>query len=209
MMYLTQGLFLGFYAASMPGPFQAFLLSQTLRNGWRRSLPLALIPLLSDGPIMLTFILVLSQLPAWFTSALQIIGGLFILYLAWDAFLAARKIEKSDPNTSVSAPNNLSFLKCATMNLLNPNVYIFWGTIGVPTILAGWKISPVWGIAFVLGFYGLMIPTLVGWIALFGTLGQLKPKIQTIITRLIALILVVVAINMLFTGTTTLLPLLR
>lgn len=33
MIYLTQGILFGFYASVMPGPFQAFILSQIVRDG--------------------------------------------------------------------------------------------------------------------------------------------------------------------------------
>ena len=63
LIYITQGIVLGLYGAAIPGPFQAFLLSETLRSGWKRTLPAALAPLISDGPVLLAFLLVLSRLP--------------------------------------------------------------------------------------------------------------------------------------------------
>ena len=63
MVYLTQGIVLGLYAGVLPGPFQAFMLAQSLQNGWRHSLPLALVPLLTDLPVMLLLLTLLSQMP--------------------------------------------------------------------------------------------------------------------------------------------------
>lgn len=68
LAFLFQGITLGFSAGVSPGPFQAYLFSQTLKNGGRRTLPAVLAPLLSDGPIIL---LVLTQTPAWFLRAVQ------------------------------------------------------------------------------------------------------------------------------------------
>ena len=65
LIYLIQGLGYGLAAASQPGPFQTYLISQTLTRGWKRTLPAALAPLVSDGPIILLCVLVLSQVPAW------------------------------------------------------------------------------------------------------------------------------------------------
>jgi threonine/homoserine/homoserine lactone efflux protein len=48
--YLTIGVTYAFAAAVQPGPFQAYLISLTLVNGWRRTLPAVLAPLLSDFP---------------------------------------------------------------------------------------------------------------------------------------------------------------
>ena len=82
LVYLTQGLLLGGMAAAQPGPFQAYLLSQTLKNGWRRTMWAAFAPLLSDGPIVILVVLILTQTPDWFLTLLRVAGGGFLLYLA-------------------------------------------------------------------------------------------------------------------------------
>ncbi len=64
-IYLLQGIGYGLIAASQPGPFQTYLISQTLTRGWKRTLPAALAPLVSDGFIILVCVLVLSQAPDW------------------------------------------------------------------------------------------------------------------------------------------------
>jgi len=86
------------------------------------------------------------------------------------------------------------------MNLLNPNVYIFWGTIGVPTILSGWEVKPTYGLAFIVGFYMTMIPMILLWIVIFGRLGQLKPAFKTNLARIIVLLLCIVGLSMLYNG---------
>jgi threonine/homoserine/homoserine lactone efflux protein len=200
MYFLTQGIIFGLYAAFLPGPMQAFLLSQVIRSGWKRTLPLALIPLGSDGPIMITLFFLLSQLPLWFTHVLRIVGGFFILYLAWDAYKTSKKPQDLALSALPQYNQQATFLKGVTMNLLNPNVYIFWATIGVPTILTGWQTSPLLGISFALGFYGSMIPATMLWIAMFGTVGMLKSSIRLIISRIIVLLLVIVGIAMIVNG---------
>ncbi len=86
LAYALQGLLLGFPAAAQPGSMQAYLLAQTVKNGWRRTLPAALAPLISDGPIILFVLLLLTYMPPLFLSLLQIAGGGFLLYLAWGAY---------------------------------------------------------------------------------------------------------------------------
>jgi hypothetical protein len=61
--FFLQGLTLGFAAGAQPGPFQTYLISQTLSQGWRRAWIAAFGPLLSDGPIVALVLLVLSQIP--------------------------------------------------------------------------------------------------------------------------------------------------
>ena len=50
--FLLQGLTLGFAAGAQPGPFQTYLITQTLSQGWRRVWIAAFAPLVSDGPIV-------------------------------------------------------------------------------------------------------------------------------------------------------------
>ncbi len=197
-MYLTQGIVMGLYAAAMPGPLQFFMLSQTLRVGWRRTIPAALAPLVSDGPIMALFLLVLSRAPDWFLSGLRIGGGLFILYLAWGAIQTYRAGVQPDALPQEGARQ--SFLKASTMNLFNPNVYIFWATIGAPMVLEGLTHSTWGGISFVIGMYGTMIPAMAAIIVLFGTGGKLKPSIRRAAGGVLALLLLGIGLYQIGTG---------
>src|SRR5512135_1176072 len=83
---LVEGCGLGFTAAVQPGPLQTYILTQTLRYGWRRALPTIFAPLFSDGPVIVLTLFVLVQLPASILSLIQVAGGVFILYLAWSTF---------------------------------------------------------------------------------------------------------------------------
>ena len=89
----SPGLGYGFSAAVQPGPFQTYLISQTLLNGWRRALIAGFSPLVSEGLIILTVLFVLTRVPETFRLALQVAGGGFILYLAWGAYRAWRRFE--------------------------------------------------------------------------------------------------------------------
>ena len=174
--YLLRGLALGLPAAAQPGPFQAYLLGQTMKNGWRRTLPAALAPLLSDGPIVALVLLVLTQLPAAFLALLKLGGGLFLLYLAWGAWHALRH---PAPARAGAAPaSHQSLLEATVMNLLNPNPYIFWSTVGGPILLEGWRLAPAFGLAYLLGFYGTLIGGMALLIVLFGKAQQLGPRVE-------------------------------
>jgi len=87
-LYIIQGIGYGFAAAAQPGPFQTYIISQSLAKGWRKTIVAALAPLVSDPPIVTLCLLMLSQVPTWFQRFLYIAGGLFILYLAYGAYKA-------------------------------------------------------------------------------------------------------------------------
>ena len=57
-IYLLQGLALGFAAMAQPGPFMAYLVTQTITHGFRKTWIIAFAPLISDGPIIALALLV-------------------------------------------------------------------------------------------------------------------------------------------------------
>lgn len=189
LVYLLQGLALGLPASAQPGPFQAYLLSQTMRNGWRRTLPASFAPLLSDGPILLLVLLILTRLPEGLLRVVQISGGLFILYLAWRAFRALRT--DADPAIGVGGEERQSVLEAGLMNLLNPNPYIFWGIVAGPILLETWRANPAHAVAFMVGFYSMLIGGFALLIVLFGTAQRLGRRVS----RVLAIISIVALVG--------------
>ncbi len=123
-----------FAAAIQPGPLQAFLLSSVAQRGWKRTLPAALAPLLSDGPIALFVLLVLNRLPDAMGRILQAAGGVLLLYLAWAGYRQWRQKAPTDSEQKGPAPRTL--FQAAGINLLNPNPYLGWSS-GVGPGLSG------------------------------------------------------------------------
>lgn len=193
-----QGFILGFPAAAQPGPFQAYLLAQTMRNGWRRTLPAALAPLLSDGPIILLVVLVLTQLPPFLLRLLQIAGALFLLYLGWRAVQTFRRVDFTAAPPAAAARQ--SVLEAALMNFLNPNPYVYWATVTGPILVTAWRQSPAHGLAFLLGFYGTLIAGFAAVIALFGRARRLGPRVTRALTLVSALLLVAFGLYQLTLG---------
>ena len=186
-LYLLQGIGYGFSAAVQPGPFQTYIISQTLTRGWRQTLPAALAPLLSDGPIILLCLLVLSQVPLWFQRVLSIAGGLFILYLAYGAYRSWKNYDLKLPVVETGIQQSL--FKAALMNALNPGPYIYWSLVTGPILLKGWRETPIYGIGFLAGFYLSMVLSLVTIILIFGMAARLGPKVNRILLGASAVVL--------------------
>lgn len=170
-----QGFLLGFPAAATPGPLQAYFLSQTMRIGWRKTLPSALAPLLSDGLIILFVLLILTQLPGWFIRFLRIGGGILLLYLAYHAFLALRKGSNNLKTSQDSSQRSL--FKASLTNLLNPSPYIFWSLVAGPILLASLRQSAAHGASFLLGFYLTLIMGFASFIILFASARHTAPRL--------------------------------
>jgi threonine/homoserine/homoserine lactone efflux protein len=198
LRYLILGITYAFAAAVQPGPFQTFIISQTLKKGWRSTLPAAVAPVISDGPILLVVLFLLNTVPANFIVILRIGGGLFLLYLGINAFNSWKKydLEKSIPTDS----NHRTLLNAVVVNLLNPAPYLGWSLIMGPLFLEGWRIAPVNGIALIIGFYLTMIITLVGIIILFAFARKLGPNVCKILLGFSSLALFAFGIYQLWLG---------
>jgi threonine/homoserine/homoserine lactone efflux protein len=197
-IYLLQGIGYGLAAASQPGPFQTYIISQTLTRGWKRTLPAALAPLVSDGPIILVCLLVLSQVPAWLQRFLYVAGGLFILYLAYGTFKSWKNFATKTPQPE--SAGRQSVLKAALMNALNPNPYIYWTLVTGPILLKGWRETPVNGIGFLAGFYITMISSLAAIILVFGIASRFGPKVNKILLAVSAIALFCFGLYQLWLG---------
>jgi threonine/homoserine/homoserine lactone efflux protein len=199
-LYLLQGVGYGLAAASQPGPLQTYLASQSVTRGWRRTLPAALAPLISDGPIVAICLLALSQMPAWLDRFLYIVGGLFVLYLAYGTFQSWRNFElqTSQPESTGSQ----SILKAALTNLLNPNPYIFWTLVTGPILIKGWRETPVNGIGFLAGFYVTFLGSLAALIIVFGLASKFGPKFSRILLGISAFALLGFGFYQLWLGVT-------
>ena len=197
-IYLLQGIGYGLISASQPGPFQTYLISQTLTRGWKQTLPAALAPLISDGPIILICVLILSQVPAWLQRILYVVGGLFILYLSYGTYKTWKDFNPTIP--AIESGAQQSILKATLMNIFNPNPYIFWTLVTGPILLKGWRETPVNGIGFLAGFYITLISSLAAIILIFGTIARVGPKINRILLGVSAIVLFCFGLYQLWLG---------
>jgi threonine/homoserine/homoserine lactone efflux protein len=198
LSYLIIGATYAFAAAVQPGQLQAYLISQTIANGWRRTVPAALSPILSDVPIICLVLLILTQVPPLFVHLLQVAGGLFLLYLASGALRACRR--DTQALTAPPAPAHQTVLKAALVNLLNPNPYLAWALVMGPLLLEAWKQSPANGIALVGAFYLTMVFTTAAIVLLFASARSFGPRVGRMLVGLSAVALGCFGIYQLWSG---------
>lgn len=156
-----------FAAAAQPGPLQAFLLSRVVADGWKRTLPAAFAPLISDGPIAVLVLTLLHNVTPGFESVLKGIGGVVFLYFAVKTFFEWRRMKFGMPSTNHPSPRTLS--QAVIVNLLNPGPYLGWSLILGPLALEAWAESPAYTVALVVSFYSVMLFSLALFIVLVGT----------------------------------------
>jgi len=137
---LLLGISYGFAAGISPGPLLALVITQTLKRGRRAGNLIALAPLLSDLPIVLLAIFLISRLPHAAFGWLGIIGGLFAIYLGVETIHGVwkqshMKQEEIQAMGNESGSTSALLLRAAATNALNPHPYLFWGTVGAQLLL--------------------------------------------------------------------------
>jgi threonine/homoserine/homoserine lactone efflux protein len=172
--YLIFGLTYSFACVVQPGPYQAFLFSQSIKNGWRKTIPLVFAPLISDLPVIILVLLVLTNVPHEVLQILQIVGGLFLLYLAFNAYQSWRTFT---PNTNEDIEPQFTIFKAVLINLLNPNPYLAWSLVLGPLLIKSWNEAAVNGIVLLISFYGSMVIYSIGLTGLFAAARNFGPGI--------------------------------
>jgi len=84
--FVSQGVSIAFAAGAQPGPFLTFLIGRTLATGWRKSIILALTPLVTDVPIILVVLVGLKQFPPELVRVVQLVGGLYLLWIGYGSW---------------------------------------------------------------------------------------------------------------------------
>lgn len=197
--YFIFGLTLAFASVIQPGPFQAFLFSQSLTHGWRKTIPLVFAPLLSDIPIIVLVVFILMNIPHQFLLILQCFGGLFLLYLAFTSYKTWHKLNRNDKQY---IPYQRNFLKAVLVNLLNPAPYLGWSLIMGPLLIKGWTENPINGIVLLIGFYGSMMIYSMVMVILFAAAGNSGPRSNRISTGISIIALVIFGCYQLWSGIT-------
>ena len=153
MHFLTIGAALGLSAGLSPGPLLTLVISETLQHGVKSGVKVALAPLVTDLPIILLTFFTLVKLSDFHDvlGAFSLFGGLFLLFVGYDT-MHPRRIDLTAPTRK---PRSLA--KGVLVNALNPHPYLFWFSVGAPTMVKAMKTSTVAPFAFLCGFYALLL----------------------------------------------------
>ncbi len=152
-IFVSAGIALGLSAGFAPGPLTTLVISQALQHGAREGLKVAVTPLITDLPIILVSVYVLSLLQGSriLLGLISIVGALVLIYLAYSSF-RAKKVA-----VEVGAVRPRSIGKGTLVNFLNPQPYLFWITIGAPNVVEAWTLGPWAAAGFLAGFYVCLI----------------------------------------------------
>ena len=161
---LLIGISYGFASGISPGPTLALTIAQTIQRGWRAGSMVALAPLLTDAPIIL-LALFLRLLPLTTVGWMEVLGGVFVIYLGAETVRAVLVHRMTQPTarlvdaTSGSRTQLRRVLGQAVLtNLLNPHPYLFWSIAGGQVLVQSVERAGIAGaISFLIGFYSLLV----------------------------------------------------
>ena len=178
---LLQGISYGYAAGITPGPLQTFLLTQTLQYGWRRSIWLVLGPLVSDWPIVALILLVLQRASDSFLRVIGVVGGVFVLYIAWGLLGQLRRgdfdlVPEEGAAEGIPSPW-AAVRKAAAINALGPGPWLFWGTAMGPLVISAWRESPPVAVLFVVAFYVTFLLVMVTQVLVAHQARRLGPRV--------------------------------
>ncbi len=148
--YLFSGAVLGLAGGLSPGPLTALVISQTLQFGTREGLKVALVPVCTDGPLIVLGALTISSLQGLdgALGTIGLLGACFLLWLAWET---ARATPPEVAVTDTSEAN--SARKALVTNALNPHPYLFWFAVGGPMVAEAWTAGGGGVLGFCVGFF--------------------------------------------------------
>ena len=164
MHFLTIGTLLGISAGFAPGPLLTLVISETLRHGIKSGIKVALAPIITDLPIIVLTLFVLSKLSG-FHDVLGIIslaGGLFILSMGYQGI----RTKGVEFNVEGIAPK--SFTKGLLANALSPHPYLFWFSVGAPTMTKAMSQGISAPLAFIISFYLCLVGSKIALAILVG-----------------------------------------
>lgn len=126
MEYAIPAFIFGLTGGLKPGPLSVYVIHITLTKGEKAGLLASFAPFVSDGPIILLSLLILSQGKQFdlFIAGLSLAGAAYLSFIALRIFSENTKPTKND---NAVPP---SFITAVKLNLINPAPYLFWGTAG-------------------------------------------------------------------------------
>lgn len=130
----------------------ALVLLQTLRHGPKEGCKVACVPFLSDLPVILIALVFASQVAhaQKVLGVISLIGAAFIVYLAYGSF-------RAPPLDAAEAAPPRSLLQGTLINLLSPNPWLFWLTVGAGTLAEAMKHHWLAAVGFLAMFYLMLV----------------------------------------------------
>lgn len=138
-----------------PGPLLALVLAATLRGGFSAGARVAAAPLITDVPIVVLSLTVLSNLPPGALAAIAVLGGGVLVSFGVESLVSARTV--SLPSGGASLTPAQAMRRGVITNLTSPHPWMFWMTAGGTALMAARETS-MWSVlGLLVGFYSMLV----------------------------------------------------
>ena len=156
--FLISGIIFGFAAGTSPGPLLALVFSETLKYGKIEGIKIAVSILITELPIALFVLFILSNLTKYgfIIGIISLFGACYLIYLG------IKNLRVKTSAFEVESAEEDGLKRGIIVNLLNPNPYLFWLSIGGPMIFKSLDTHVSATVLFILGFYSLLIGLNIG-----------------------------------------------
>src|SRR4051812_15590758 len=131
--FFFSALSFGLAAGIKPGPLGIFVIQQTLSRGLPAGVRASLAPLVTDGPIIIAALWLLSNFKNIdaLGAGMSLFGGIYLLWLA------SRMFRVRHISLSAKLRSESSLATAVKLNFVNPGPYLFWFTVGGSYIIRG------------------------------------------------------------------------
>jgi len=181
---------LGLSAGFAPGPLLTLVISETLQHDIKSGVKVALAPIITDLPIIILTLFILAKLSNFHNilGIISLTGGFVILFMGYESI----RTKGVELNLKEAKPKSLT--KGILVNALSPHPYLFWLSVGAPTITKALSQSIIAALAFICSFYALLVGSKIVLAILVGkSKSFLVGNVYTYTMRFLGLALCVLA----------------
>lgn len=192
---------MGLSAGFAPGPLLTLVISETLQHDIKSGIKVALAPIITDLPIIILTLFILSKLSNFhgILGVISLTGGLFVLFMGYQS------LRTKGVKINLDEIKSKSLAKGVLANVLSPHPYLFWFSVGAPTMTKAMSQNISAPLAFIISFYVFLVGSKIVLAVLIGKSKSLLSGNAYIFTmRFLGLVLCVLAIFLFHDGLTLL-----
>jgi threonine/homoserine/homoserine lactone efflux protein len=149
MEFIVAGAIVGLTAGFLPGPLMVLVMGESLRYGTAAGVRTSFAPLVTDAPLIAAALL----LTRWVSDLDKLSGVIALVGAGVVTLMAVDSMRARAPQPAQGEVRRRSLLRGAVVNATSPHPYLFWFTVGGPTILRASEAGLVWAVAFVAVFF--------------------------------------------------------
>lgn len=195
--FLTIGIILGLSAGFAPGPLLTLVISETLQHDIKSGVKVALAPFITDLPIIILTLFVLSELSSFHNilGIISLTGGLVILLMGY------KSIRFKGVELNLQKAKSQSLIKGVLANALSPHPYLFWFSVGAPVMTKAMNKNIIAASAFIIGFYLCLVGSKILLAVLVGkSKSFLSGNVYIFTMRFLGFVLCILAFVLFYDG---------